>query len=94
MIIDRKELRRLALEATPGPWQAGYALPGTPQPSYIIVKGDVDFLLVTGGSSTGGGPFFPIRERQAHNLSYIAAANPQVILALLDELEAAEREIV
>lgn len=84
--IDLAELRRLAEAATPGPWHAVTARPGGQHwgvtsdqyPTFpSIVK------ATEGPGGWGSGTYRP----DAH---YIAAANPQTLLELLDRLERAE----
>lgn len=70
---DIEELRRLAEEATPGLWIA------TVDPLGFHVGGVRGRIALA----------VPSRGRGARaDAEFIAAANPQVILALLDELEA------
>lgn len=101
MEIDLEELRRLAMEATPGPW--------------FVQHGDDEcFMNMTAVSTEDRGPghigqfqrdaallavtFRQLRPYVADELddcgeansAYIAAANPAVMHAILDRLEAAE----
>ena len=77
--INVDELREKAEKATPGPWVAG-----EPQ-----LWGDNDTpqaAVLAGGSPItwddhGGEVFDPV------NAEFIAAANPQTVLSLLDEVE-------
>ena len=88
MTIDREALRRLAEKATPGPWEGTDGFGGT-------------WVTDSGGGIPGGlsGAVHPSTAKMPgvvlgnvsdYDAMYIAAINPQVILALLDELEAAE----
>ena len=91
-MLDREALRRLAEAATPGPWHIEIESEGGDFGSIIStsitgVKAEKDWIFrLDDDYGTGAAP--------RHDSKYIAAANPQTILALLDELEAAEREIV
>ena len=84
---DYKRLRELALAATPGPWEQ--QLDGW---TVRVTQSDTDKergwpICMTHHSG-------PHRvEQEVADSAFIAAANPQTILALLDALEAAqERE--
>lgn len=68
------ELRALALRATPGPWSA--VLTDTAG----VAGADGDHVAACFGNLAIGGD-------AADNAAYIAAANPTVILALLDVVE-------
>ena len=87
-MIDINELRRLAQEATPGPWKVGQYL-GSPRQFVIHMdvgdKGrgsDVAFTSASFGN-----------DETIANARLIAAANPAAISELLDRLEAAETEL-
>lgn len=92
--IDRPSLRALAAAATPGPWRTE---------SQAIAPGDSDTLEII-GSPPGGGEVVAIVDaiecswgdapatQYERNARYIAAVSPPVLLALLDALDAAERE--
>lgn len=84
-MIDTNELRRLAQAATPGPWKAEQYL-GTPRQFVIYTdvgdKGRVSDVAYT--SITFG------HDETVANARLIAAANPAVVLELLDRIEAAE----
>lgn len=90
-MIDTKELRRLAQAATPGPWAAvglsfGESLPKYLHEVVIDREGDEDE-----GYSICGAPIRP-NEKYSDNMAFIAAANPAVIIELLDRLEEAESD--
>lgn len=75
MTIDRKRLRELALAATPGPWTYE-------EEEYAPERvrfPDGQFATVNGDSA-----------ETCETAAFIAAANPQTILALLDALDAAQ----
>jgi len=97
---ERAELRKLAEAATPGPWQVfeqHLDLEAPKQQALVEFErlldgqtGEFEPLLpmLTDGSMcpaiTGCGP------KSLQNANFIAAANPAVVLSLLDALEAAE----
>ena len=103
-MININELRQLAQAATPGPWVAknvsGAGLeihmshPVYPDKEWPAFGTDSAFCkkgLVSYETWTQ----FPHEVRdvqQSKNAEYIAAANPATISALLDRLEAAEKE--
>ena len=75
---DMAELRRLAEAATPGPWRTEYLMGAGNDLLTAIVAGRAtpDDLRVIGST---------LAERDG---KFVAAANPSVVLALLDELDA------
>lgn len=77
--IDKQALRQLATRATPGPWEEENG------EVWIMRNGTANSIL-TGicGDDTSG-------QQDFDNARFIAAANPATVLALLDELEAAEK---
>ena len=83
MTVDRKRLRDLALAATPGPWGSFYKQKyGEWHVSVPIGGSSMRWALFDDGCRT---------ERPQQDAEFIAAANPQTILALLDALDAAEQ---
>ena len=88
-MIDTKELRRLAQEATPGPWYIGSGIyEGRNIYSVEAVTDDEGFTY---------NPVVATAEDDEvacwdANARLIAAANPAVISELLDRLEAAEAD--
>lgn len=79
--IDKQTLRQLADRAIPGPWEEENG------EVWIMRNGTANSIL-TGvcGDDTSG-------QQDSDNARFIAAANPETVLALLDELEAAEKQI-
>lgn len=78
-VIDRVRLRELANKATPGPWRTwNDGCVGAP-----------DFHI--------GGIFMPtngsLPKQQMPDATYVAAVNPVVVLALLNELDVTEAEL-
>ena len=78
-MIDLKELRRIALAATPGPW----TWDGEDEPNAMIAKspkhGNWKVEIIT----TDSGMYGP----EVEDRDYIATFSPDTALALLDELE-------
>nr|WP_052134137.1 ead/Ea22-like family protein [Citrobacter braakii] len=93
MTTNKQTLREAAEKATPGKWwidSHGNAMVA------FVDDTDVQTIFVTDSDQMGAA----IRHEDTGNLShwrndndatFIAAANPATVLALLDELEAAER---
>ncbi len=74
--IDKQALRQLATRATPGPWEEENG-------EVWIMRNGTATSILTGvcGDDTSG-------QQDFDNARLIAAANPEALLALLDELEA------
>lgn len=97
--IDKQALRQLAGKATKGEW----VVFAKPTPTYFDAihslaallngtAGDQKTLYMIDANGlcpalTGTGP------NSANNAEFIAAANPATVLALLDELEAKDKQI-
>jgi hypothetical protein len=78
---QRDELRRLAGAATPGAWWPRWG----GEPGYVYASsGPGKIVCEARHEMRDDGP--------RHDSLYIAAAHPQAVLALLDALDAAERE--
>ena len=77
---DYSNLKRLAQAATAGPWHAGKSGDYTRE----VCAPDSTAISWSGS--------FPLAKAQA-NAAYIAAASPDVVLKLLERLEAAHAEI-
>lgn len=92
MTIDINELRRLAQEATPGPWLFRTA-PTSAGLCHIVSAADWKGAFIYGdGIRKGVDDALPKAQELAANARLIAAANPEAISELLDRLEAAEKE--
>lgn len=103
MTPDLAQLRKLAEAATSGPWQViltehPHALGGKHEERWIFTTWDHPqakgtLPVVTGSvgiaAEKGGKPQHMV-SIMPYDAAYIAAANPAVILALLDRLEKAE----
>ena len=87
---DVVELRRLAENATPGPWEAdGFTVTqhwARPEP-WLTITGDA----VSCGDYCYGGTARGIEELA--DAEFIAAANPIAVLGLLDEADALRAEL-
>lgn len=86
----RDQLRKLAQAATPGVWEAGDAQPWQQgQGPFDDWGASITSLsgveIVTGGAQDEQGGAVGVLTNE--NAAYIAAVNPQVVLALLDQLE-------
>ncbi|HCG1294839.1 TPA: ead/Ea22-like family protein [Pseudomonas aeruginosa] len=79
-MTDHAELRRLAEAATPGPWRVQT---GCSWRRIGTDSGDGDVLRPCTHPHDG----WPDIVAPAENLKYIASANPNTILALLDEID-------
>ena len=93
MNTNTEELKKLAEAATPGPWVAGGPSFGTPMPVWCD-----EVVTESGGDSPESVCLCPsgAEETSTADMSYIAAANPAAILALIqqrDELLAAHAEM-
>lgn len=73
------ELRRLAEAATPGPWEAFGAVDGRRGERWLGVTTDMRAT-----ESARAGDVFTARDCTRQDALFIAAANPAVMLALLD----------
>lgn len=87
MTPDLKRLRELAEKATPGPWAAEdmWEVITTVEQDLDTPFPGIALTDFRGSSDLGN-------DQNDLNAQFIAAANPQAILSLLDRLEAVERE--
>lgn len=85
MNIDIEALKQAAQAATPGPWECG---DGKMNGNALIVYGE-DFAGAAICEMRSPLNFTP-RDRRVANSTYIAAANPAVVLELIARLERAE----
>lgn len=97
--VDHAELKRLAEEATPGPWTYRDMRPNTYGPAFVDAS-DVQSLAICGDavgrSDTHGFCLQVDADVRMANAAFIAAANPAVVLELLSEIEGlkAERDVL
>ncbi|MGU4290173.1 ead/Ea22-like family protein [Escherichia coli] len=75
--IDKRALREAAEKATPGPWR----------------RASTQFNGITHGKFSFTKEDIIASAPEKRDAIFIAAANPATVLALLDELEAAEKRI-
>ena len=78
---DVAELRRLAEAATPGPWEAFGAVDGRRGERWLGVTTDMRAT-----ESARAGDVFAAQNCTRQDALFIAAANPAVVLGLLDRL--------
>ena len=78
---DLAELRRLAESATPGPWEAFGAVDGRRGERWLGVTTDMRAI-----ESARAGDVFAAQNCTRQDALFIAAANPAVVLGLLDHL--------
>jgi hypothetical protein len=84
---DLAALREKALAATPGKWENGFCKDGVYCGKAVLVtSGGVEIM---GPRQIGR----PQKKEVEENAAYIAAANPQVILALIEEIENLRKDI-
>lgn len=77
MNIDKERLKKLAQAATPGPWVKG--APGEVHTSNYKVDGQVMCDHIASGFGCGSS--------DPDDAAFVAAANPETVLALLAEIE-------
>ena len=80
-MTDTKELRKLAEAATPGPW------------NYYDDSLSTGRIEIVAPGKTVTRIYRSVPEEDGANAEFIAAANPQTIIALLDTIEAQAAEI-
>jgi hypothetical protein len=85
-MMDINKLRELASKATPGPWKRFYEGGGT-HLVYAVANPDDEIAVTHGAPALSDSPTFEVA---AANADYIAAASPDVLLALLDVAEKAK----
>lgn len=93
--VDYLALREKAEKATCGAWSLEYGESRFDSDDALIyreVAGYLPICKIEGAHPEGGFDEDFQMEQQA-NAEFIAAANPDTVLALLDELEAAEKRI-
>lgn len=98
-MMDNKlsELKAAAMAATPGPWISGDDSWSDGEHANISTadrydSGIINIAQVDGGGSESGFDE-PFSTEQQANARYITAANPAVVIALLEELEAKDKRI-
>lgn len=93
--VDKQALREAAQAATQGEWDIDYPDDGFNSDDALIQRDTVGMvpICVVEGSHPESGFDEDFQKEQQANARYIAAANPSTILALLDELEAKDKQI-
>lgn len=89
--MDEQRLRALASAASIGPW----SVHGNNCDEWYVYALHARYETLPGNSSpvkVAWVPWSPGTLRHEHDAAYIAAASPDVVLRLLDALDAAERE--
>lgn len=89
MTTDHKELRRRAEAATPGPWDVGA---GSITKKLLGEDDNGDPTWLTKWIVSFYGPSCENQDEAKNNAAFIAAANPQIVLSLLDEIDALKAE--
>ncbi|MBW8259144.1 ead/Ea22-like family protein [Pseudomonas aeruginosa] len=88
-MTDTKNLKELAERATPGPWSAAWEEGDDTAWSNlfpVIQAGNGEVVI-------GNEGFYTDLEQDKANATFCAAANPQAILGLIDEVERLEAEL-
>ncbi len=95
MTIDYQELREKAEKATCGEWSLEYGEERFDAGDALIHREVVGYLPICRieGAHPESGFDEDFQMEQQANAEFIAAANPATVLALLGELEAAEKRI-
>ncbi|WP_204769019.1 ead/Ea22-like family protein [Escherichia coli] len=95
MTIDYQALREAAEKATCGAWSLEYGEERFDAGDALIHREVVGYLPICRieGAHPESGFDEDFQMEQQANAEFIAAANPATVLALLDELEAAEKRI-
>lgn len=93
--IDHQALREKAEKATSGVWSLEYGEERFDAGDALIHREVVGYLPICRieGAHPESGFDEDFQMEQQANAKFIAAANPATVLALLDELEAAEKRI-
>lgn len=84
-MTDLKKLRELAEAATPGPWEVS----GTGQ--QVLKEADVPYGNQRICETNSMASHYPGKTSCWKNIAFIAAANPETVIALLDRIEKLER---
>lgn len=93
--INYQELRLKAELATCGAWSLEYGEDSFDRDNALILRESEGYLPICKieGAHPESGFDEAFQNEQQNNAEFIAAANPATVLALLDELEAAEKRI-
>ena len=93
--INYQELRLKAELATCGAWSLEYGEDSFDSDNALIMRESEGYLPICKieGAHPESGFDEAFQNEQQNNAEFIASANPSTVLALLDELEAAEKRI-
>ena len=87
-MVDRTELRRLAEAATPGPWRKRwYGSGGYEGREGVTVVTNTGTINCDEIAYLGRGDIDEDTAQRSRNGAFIAAASPDMVLGLLDEIE-------
>ena len=89
MIVDKAKLKALALSATPGPWAKSYRTESRGTRVIAMLPGKQKQIGMIKTDKRD-----PDHEAvDQSNTDFIEAANPTVVLALLDEIESLKKQL-
>lgn len=86
-MTDLKKLRELAEVATPGPWEVS----GTGQ--QVLKEADVPYGDQRICETNSMASHYPGKTSCWKNIAFIAAANPETVIALIDRIEKLELQL-
>lgn len=86
-MTDLKKLRELAEAATPGPWEVS----GTGQ--QVLKEADVTYGNQRICETNSMASHYPGKTSCWKNIAFIAAANPETVIALIDRIEKLEEAL-
>ncbi|WP_328997096.1 ead/Ea22-like family protein [Pseudomonas aeruginosa] len=89
IMTDHAELRRLAKAATPGPWVTDAQQNG----AIFNIESESGDMCIAMSQENPAPTRLEINEQRRANAEWIAAANPNTILALLDEIDRLSDEL-
>ncbi|HCF5141355.1 ead/Ea22-like family protein [Pseudomonas aeruginosa] len=86
--MDTNKLKELAERATPGPWVVDAQQSG----AIFNIESESGDLCIAMSQENPASTRLEMNEQRRVNAEFIAAANPQAILALLDEIDRLKAE--
>ncbi|RUE98630.1 ead/Ea22-like family protein [Pseudomonas aeruginosa] len=87
-LMDTNKLKELAERATPGPWVVDAQQSG----AIFNIESESGDLCIAMSQENPASTRLEMNEQRRVNAEFIAAANPQAILALLDEIDRLKAE--
>lgn len=87
--MDTNKLKELAERATPGPWVVDAQQSG----AIFNIESESGDLCIAMSQENPASTRLEMNEQRRVNAEFIAAANPQAILALLDEIDGLSDEL-